>query len=655
MLIAMAEPRLGYEVHDIHRRGLDLIVVADVSKSMLATDVTPNRLTREKLSVQDLVAQLGGDRLGLVAFAGSAFLQAPLTVDYDAVLSAAAELDTDLIPRGGTNIGGAIDLALEAFGKVEAGNRAIVLLSDGEPTTDSEQADGVKAAGRAAAAGVKVFTVGIGTTEGSLIPLDANGTEFVRDEDGKIVRTRLDENNLREIARAGNGFYLRFTSGDATMRALVGQGLSQLKTGEIDARSNRRPVERYQWPLAAALLFLGLAALVGERRRTRAPVGAREGDSENGGLATGSRRVPATAVAAALAAAVLSSAAAAGAADTDASAKSAASPSGSALDLYRDGRYEEAYRAFEELAKQHPNVGSLQFNAGASAYQGRQYDEALDAFGRALTSDDAGLQAKSHYNFGNTLFRRGEEQKDRDARVKDWKNAIQHYDSTLDALKRSRGANNPLMANTTYNRDLVQKRLDEEEKQPPQNQQQKKDQQKQDRQQKNQQQQRQDQQQNQGKQQSQSHDGQQSDDGQQQDQQPQQGQSDRRQQQKDQQQNQSSSGNPQGKDQDANQSPKSGDGSSSHDRPPEPSASPDQDKPRQRGDFQSQPGSTPKPDGSPSPSPDQPADASEEAGKMSPAQARALLDSLKGEDEHVQSEGRLDNHQRTDEPVTKDW
>ena len=157
LVLAMAEPRLGYDVQETHRRGLDLIVIVDVSKSMLATDLTPNRLTRAKLSVQDLVGQLSGDRLGLVAFAGSAFLEAPLTVAYDAVLDSAAELDTDLIPRGGTNIGGAIDLALEAFGKAEAGNRAIVLLSDGEPTSDTEQADGIAAAGRAAAAGVKVF------------------------------------------------------------------------------------------------------------------------------------------------------------------------------------------------------------------------------------------------------------------------------------------------------------------------------------------------------------------------------------------------------------------------------------------------------------------------------------------------------------------
>ena len=467
LTVAMAEPRKGYEMRETHRRGLDLILAVDVSKSMLATDVLPDRLRRAKLSVQDLVGELGGDRLGLVAFAGSAFLQAPLTVDYDAVLDASAELDTALIPLGGTNIGAAIDLALDAFGKTDAGNRAIVLFSDGEPTSDTEQASGVQAATRAAAAGVKIFTVGIGTLDGSLIPLNGNGTEFVKDGDGKIVRSRLDENNLREVAKAGNGFYVCFTTGEETMRAVVSQGLNQMKTGEIDARPDRRPIERYQWPLGAGLIFLGWAALTGERRKAVAPVA--EPKKNRAATRSGTASPPSAQAAVILSVALLLT--------TFVSASKATEPpsppqnapgalDGNALELYRGGHYDDAYQEFEELAKKNPGAGGLQFNAGASAYMGKQYDEALDAFGRALTTNDADLQAKSHYNFGNTLFRRGEEQKDREAKIKDWKNAIQHYDRTLATLKAS-GKESPLAANTAYNRDLVQKRLDEETKQPP--------------------------------------------------------------------------------------------------------------------------------------------------------------------------------------------
>ena len=252
LILTAAMPRWGFETRETHRRGLDLVVIADVSKSMLATDLAPDRLTREKLAVQDLIRQLQGDRVGLVAFAGSAFLQAPLTIDYDAVLSSVAELDTDLIPRGGTNIGGAIELALEAFGKNEAGNRAILLLSDGEATVEGEQARGVEAAKRAAGAGVRVYTVGMGTAEGSLIPLaGGHKGDFMRDEDGKIVRTQAGRGGpCTEIAQCrATGFYLRFTNGEATMRTLIQDGLSQIKAGEIDARMARRPIERYQWPL----------------------------------------------------------------------------------------------------------------------------------------------------------------------------------------------------------------------------------------------------------------------------------------------------------------------------------------------------------------------------------------------------------------------
>ena len=279
----------------------------------------------------------------------------------------------------------------------------------------------------------------------------------MRDEDGKIVRTRLNESGLRDIAKTANGFYIHFTSGEAAMHEVVANGLSQLKTGDIDARTDRRPIERYQWPLGAGLVLLGSAALIGERRKVRAPVAAVDNPAADRKSPTVRPVVAAVGVLAVWLALAIPVAQAA-----DAPAGS----TGDALELYRNKHYDEAYHAFEELAKQNPDMGGLQFNAGASAYMGKQYDEALDAFGHALTSDNADLQAKSHYNFGNTLFKRGEEQKDRDAKIKDWKNAIEHYNSTLEALKRS-GKDNPLAGNTSYNRDLVQKRLDEELKQPP--------------------------------------------------------------------------------------------------------------------------------------------------------------------------------------------
>ncbi len=645
LVLAAAAPRVGYETRDAHRRGLDVIVIADVSKSMLAQDLPPSRLVRAKLAVQDLTSQLQGDRLGLVAFAGSAFLQAPLTLDYDAVLGAAAELDTDLIPRGGTNLGGAIDLALEAFGKAEGGNRAILLLSDGEPTDDTEQGKGLEAAARAAEAGVRIYTVGFGTPEGAFIPLGGDGN-FVRDQDGKIVRTALNEPGLTALAKAANGFYVRFT-GDASIQTVVTQGLSQLKAGEIDARQTRHPVERYRWPLGAGILFLTLAMLLGERRRTRETSAA-------------TRRVaaPATVAAATLVAlALLVPPLRAG------DAKPEPPPSGNALDLYRAGHYDEAYRAFEALAKKNPQMDSLQFNAGTSAYMGKQYDDALEAFNKTLTSPDPGLQAKANYNFANTLFRRGEGQEDRDKKIKDWRNAVEHYKSTLDTLKRpGPNAADPqaraLATDTAYNRDLVQKRLDEllkEPPKPPSGSPQNKDEQS---------------------------EGKQSGDSSNQNQPPPDQSPPPDQKQPGQGQSPPETSPPPDKsgqtpDQKtrANQPPSpgpspspAGDEPGSKDRKNDPSKGgekpgqtpgsgdqPNQDKPRQRGDFQSQAAgaSSPVPTpGSPQPTP---GEAPDEAGKMSPSQARALLDSLKDQDQRVDLSDPAKTHHSPDERVLKDW
>ncbi len=646
LMLAAAAPRLGYETRDAHRRGLDVIVIADVSKSMLARDLPPSRLVREKLAVQDITMQLQGDRLGLVAFAGNAFLQAPLTLDYDAVLGAASELDTDLIPRGGTNLGGAIDLALEAFGKAAGGNRAIILLSDGEPTDDTEQGKGLAAAARAAEAGVCIYTVGFGTPEGALIPTGDQG-QYVRDQDGKIVRSSLDEPGLTALAKAAHGFYVRFT-GDASIKTVITQGLSRLKTAEIDVRQARRPIERYQWPLGAAMLCISLAMLLGERPRSRTAV------------LPSARRAPVPAAAAV--GLVMLGAWLAASPQGSAQEAGPVPPPGDAQELFRAGNYDEAYRAFQELAKKNPKQESLPFNAGTSAYLGKRYDEALEAFNKTLASEDPGLQAKTNYNFANSLFRRGEAQQDRDKKINDWRNAVEHYKSTLDTLKRS-GANAndarnaQLIIDTAYNRDVVQKRLDELLKEPPkpQNKPSDKPPQKTD--------DKPDDQQGGG----QSDENQPPKPDQSPSSQPKQGQGkpsgestpppDGTGQSQDQ-KNQGSqppqpspSGSPQGG------KPEKNDPSPGGQRPgqtPDPGSAPDQEKPRQRGDFQSQGGGA-----SPMPTPggDQPTpgEAPEEAGKMSPAQAKALLDSLKDQDQRVNLGNSAKPHHSEDERAPKDW
>lgn len=402
-ITALAQPRWGYTYEDAKRKGLDLILAADTSRSMLSNDVLPNRLQRVKLAMQDLINELQGDRVGLVAFAGRAFLQAPLTIDYDAAVEAINDLDTNTIPEGGTNISEAVDLATRTFGKSAIGNRAVIIFTDGEELSG----DAVKTAKAAADAGVRIFTVGVGTPEGSLIPLsgEGGGNTFVKDSKGQVVKSKLDEKRLKEIAESTGGFYLHLEDGPRTMKQLFAEGLAKMQAGDIDARLSRRPIERYQWPLGAALFFLATAFLMRERRRPRAVV----------------PRAIAPKKTLAMAAILL----------LFANVSFSAAPG---LDAYRQDKFSEAREEFEKTLKEHPQTGAadkIEFDAGAAAYKMKDFGKALNSFSQALLSPDAGLQGKSHYNLGNTLYQRGETQKKDDEKLKDWTNALQHYEQTL--------------------------------------------------------------------------------------------------------------------------------------------------------------------------------------------------------------------------------
>src|SRR5262249_24841692 len=245
-IVGLAQPRWGYTFEDVKRKGLDLLIAVDTSRSMLSNDVQPNRLERVKLAIQDLIDELQGDRVGLIAFAGRAFLQAPLTIDYDAVIEAVNDLDTKTIPEGGTNISSAINLATQSFGKSAMGNRALLTFTDGE---DGEElrGDAVKTAKAAADAGVRIFTVGVGTPQGSLIPVsgDNDETSFVKDSAGQVHKSKLNDELLREVAEATGGFYLHLENGPRTMQQVQGEGLAKMQAAEMDVRLSRRPIERY--------------------------------------------------------------------------------------------------------------------------------------------------------------------------------------------------------------------------------------------------------------------------------------------------------------------------------------------------------------------------------------------------------------------------
>ena len=654
-LIALAQPRWGYTFQDVKRKGLDLLIAVDTSRSMLSNDVQPNRLERVKLAAQDLINELQGDRVGLIAFAGRAFLQAPLTIDYGAVVESINDLDTKTVPEGGTNISEAIALASRTFGKSAMGNRALIIFTDGEELSG----DAVKSAKAAADAGVRIFTVGVGTPQGSLIPISGeNGeTAFVKDSAGQVVKSKLDEKRLREVAQASGGFYLQLENGPRTMQQIYSEGLAQMQAAEFDVRLSRRPIERYEWPLGAALIALALSILIGERKRVRAPVRSRA-----------LLKLAPTAAALLLL-----------------SFQNASASAG--LQLYRDGKYAEAYRSFQEDLKNHPDSAvkdKMQFDSGTAAYKMGDYDKAVEAFSEALLSREKGLQENSHFNTGRTLEERADMDKSDEDALTDLKNAQTHYE---DALKL-----NPNNQAAKANLEAVKKKIERlkkhpKEKRPPPPQQQK-DKKKEDsnqeqngsnQQQQNQQQPQKDQQQ----QQSQSQDQQQ--------------QKDQHQQSQDRQsQNQSSSGQEQQNKNDQSQAKNQPQQSKQQNKPsPSPSAGErKENQDRARGGAQQSP--TPGENGNetPSPSPGNGEETSENAtpsvtpsgspqkkfagdvkgadkdksqkppektapvaeaepekeGQMSERQAEALVQSMKDEEARV----RLDEHKAT-RRVYNDW
>ena len=461
--IALAKPRWGYTYEDVKRRGLDLLFAVDTSRSMLSNDVAPNRLERVKLAAQDLITELQGDRAGLIAFAGRAFLQAPLTIDYDAAVESINDLDTKTIPEGGTNISEAIALATQTFGKSAMGNRALIIFTDGEELSG----DAVSEAKKAADAGVKIFTIGVGTAQGSLIPVEGNGEPgFVKDAKGQVVKSKLDENRLREIAQATGGIYLHLESGPQTMRQLYAAGLSKLKTAEIDARLSSRPIERYEWPLAGAIVALIASLFINDRKRAQTP-----------------RRSPVKREVLVAASLLFVAAAEVNAV--------------SGIDLYNTGRYEDAYAQFQKDLQDNINpadMPKMQFDAGAAAYKLRNYDKALEAFSQSLVDRSPRLQEKSRYNLGRTLEDRADFGKTNEETLKDLENAAQHYEQALKLDPQDKAAAERL--------EIVRKKIEklkQHPKQPPpppqKNQQNKKDQKKDEQQQQQQQQQSQDEQQ----------------------------------------------------------------------------------------------------------------------------------------------------------------
>jgi len=451
LIVALAGPRWGSRWEEVKREGVDLIVALDASRSMLATDVKPNRLERAKLAVLDLLGKLRGDRVGLVAFSGTAFLECPLTLDYGAFRASLATMSAGIIPRGGTNLAAAIETAVAGFEARQGKYEALILITDGESTEGEYEA----AAKKAAELGVRIYTVGIGTSAGELIPAPGSGETWVKNRAGEVVKSRLDEKALQDIALATGGAYVHGAGASLGLDEIFDGHIARMERRELQSTLQRRFENRFQIPLALALLLLLLEPLLGERRR----------------LAAVALALALLAPRAALADAV-----------------------GEGNRFYHLGKYDEAAQQYGDALVESPGSPLLRFNLAAAQYKQGKFSDAVASLEKIGATGDASFDARVAYNLGNSLVRQAQSQDESQP-----PEAVKAYETALLAYKRAMGLapewQDPKVNHEIAAQELeaLKKRIEEErkkqEEEQQQQQEQQQDQQQQDQQQQDQQQQ----------------------------------------------------------------------------------------------------------------------------------------------------------------------
>jgi Ca-activated chloride channel homolog len=413
LFVAVARPQKGYEWRDVKRKGIDILFAVDTSRSMLAEDLTPNRLERARLGIIDFVSKLEGDRVGLIPFAGSAFALCPLTLDYEAFRESLNALDTDLIPRQGTDLASAIKEAERLFNENGNNHRVLVLLTDGEDL----QGDVIDAAKAAARNGMAIYTVGVGSPEGATIPISMrNGRkDFVRDQSGAVVKTTLDESTLKRIATETNGLYVPLGRGAEGLNTIYQEKLRLVPKSELNQRMQKVPLERFEWPLGAAIALLLLEFFILDRRRAKKLID----------LPSVARRQKILQQTSTLVMMIAT------------------------LCLVSSGQAAETVS----------HDARKTYNQGTQAYTQGDFPKATEALKASLRTQDLALQQRSYYNLGNTLYRIGQGtlEKEPEATIKSWEESIKAYQDAL-ALNASDD-------DALYNKGLVEKKLEELKKQ----------------------------------------------------------------------------------------------------------------------------------------------------------------------------------------------
>jgi len=438
LFLAMARPHLFFTWREESHTGFDILMAVDCSKSMLTEDVKPNRIGRAKLAISDFADHLPDNRLGLIAFAGDAFLECPLTLDHEAFQTAVRELDTDTIPRPGTDIATAIDEALDALRSQPNNLKILILVTDGEDL-EGRVLDAARAAGQA---GLKIYTVGVGTPNGGLIPErdDSGAVEYHHDANGEIVQSKLDEDTLRQIASLTGGAYVPLGQRGEGLEEIYDKYIATLPKQNLEERREKVQFERFEWPLILAILFLMWEFMTNERAKTPAPAvpalaprpARRRKDKP--ALAT----TPLLVVCLFLSG-VISPACAA---TTDTAERD-----------YKSGKYEDALDNYRKAVETQPDRHDLQYNTGDAAYKAGDYTGAEEAYRKSLETPDLNLQENSYYNLGNAQFKHGEalQKVDTGKTIDLWEQSLHSYESSL-KLRNT--------ADALHNYDVVKAKLD---------------------------------------------------------------------------------------------------------------------------------------------------------------------------------------------------
>lgn len=434
LVAALVQPQLPGKAVFVKKTGLDLVIAVDVSQSMLAEDILPNRLEKAKLELQDFVEKAQGDRIGIVAFAGEAYAQLPLTLDRSAAKLFIKSLSPNLIPLPGTALGQAVRVSSELFVDSKDGTKVIVLLTDGE----DQDSDPLGAAKAAAKRGIKVYTIGLGTPKGEVIPLRDAGksVRFKQDLYGKTVVSKLDETTLQTIARETGGAYYRSQKGNFEVDRIY-EDIRKLTQQETGSGWVMEQEPLYRYPLLAAILLLLLEWVLSERRPT-----ARERDQKRDPM-------PSAALVMMLVLSPMAMGVSGKAADRNRQAN----------EFYGKGQFQEAKKLYEEAKAIEPEAPQIQYNLANTTHQLKDHKTAEKQYQAALKTADRSLKAPVYYNLGNTYVR-----------LNKIDEAIKQY---KDALRL-----NPQDQDAKYNLEFVMKKkneqnqkLNQQEQQKQQNQQ----------------------------------------------------------------------------------------------------------------------------------------------------------------------------------------